>query len=76
MIFPGESAGGGVYMQSEAASLTRDIPIALGWLIGPFITSIPRESLTFTLEATRRAVEEKKHKSAGGDGARDAPKVN
>ena len=59
MIFPGESAGGGVYMQSEAASLTRDIPIALGWLIGPFITSIPRESLTFTLEATRKAANER-----------------
>jgi hypothetical protein len=50
-------ADGGVYVQSEVVSLTRDIPAGLGWLIGPFVTSIPKESLTFTLDATRRAVE-------------------
>jgi hypothetical protein len=53
-----EERDGGVYVQSEAASLTRNIPTGLGWLIGPFVTSIPKETLTFTLEATRRAVEE------------------
>jgi hypothetical protein len=52
-----EERGGGVYVQSEVASLTRNIPAGLGWLIGPFVTSIPKESLTFTLEATRKAVE-------------------
>ena len=44
---------GGVYVQCESLSLTRGIPTGLGWLIGPFVTSIPRESLTFTLETTR-----------------------
>ena len=52
-----EERDGGVYVQSEVASLTRDIPAGLGWLIGPFVTSIPRETLTFTLQATRKAVE-------------------
>jgi hypothetical protein len=47
---------GGVYVQSEVVSLTRDIPAGLGWMIGPFVTSIPKESLTFTLDATRTAV--------------------
>jgi hypothetical protein len=47
---------GGVYVQSEVVSLTREIPTGLGWLVGPFVNSIPKESLTFTLEATRRAV--------------------
>jgi hypothetical protein len=47
---------GGVYVQSEVVSLTRGIPAGLGWMIGPFISSIPKESLTFTLEATRNAV--------------------
>src|SRR5271166_934461 len=51
-----EERDGGVYVQSEVASLTRDIPAGLGWLVGPFVTSIPKESLTFTLEATRKAV--------------------
>jgi hypothetical protein len=52
-----EERDGGVYVQSEVVSLTRDIPAGLGWLIGPFVTSIPKETLTFTLEATRRAVQ-------------------
>jgi hypothetical protein len=51
-----EQADGGVYVQSEVASLTRGIPAGLGWLLGPFVTSIPRETLGFTLEATRKAV--------------------
>jgi hypothetical protein len=45
-------------VQSEVASLTRDIPTGLGWMIGPFVTEIPKETLTFTLEATRKAVQE------------------
>jgi hypothetical protein len=44
---------GGTYVQCEAISLTRGIPLGFGWLIGPFVTSIPRESLAFTLETTR-----------------------
>lgn len=47
---------GGVYVQCESVTLTRGIPFGLGWLIGPFVTSIPRESLTFTLETTRRVL--------------------
>jgi hypothetical protein len=47
---------GGVYVQCEAISLTRDIPTGLNWLIAPFIESIPRESLEFTLFSTRSAV--------------------
>ncbi len=47
---------GGVYLQCEAVSLTRDIPTGLGWLIRPFISGIPRESLTFTLTKTREGL--------------------
>jgi hypothetical protein len=47
----------GVYVEVESISLTRDIPMGLGWLIKPFVTSIPRESLVMTLGATRSAVE-------------------
>jgi hypothetical protein len=34
----------------------RDIPTGLGWLVGPYLTSVPRESLTFRLATTRSAV--------------------
>ena len=54
-----EERDGGVYVQNEVVSLTRDIPTGLGWLIGPFVTSIPKETLSFTLQATRKAVLEK-----------------
>lgn len=47
---------GGVYIQCESVSLTRDIPTGLGWVVGPFVTSLPKESLEFTMAATRRAL--------------------
>ena len=61
-----QEGDGGVYVQSEVASLTRDIPEGFGWLIKPFISSIPRETLKFTLEATRKAVEGRAVKSREG----------
>jgi hypothetical protein len=54
-----KGADGGVYVQSEVVSLTRAIPAGLGWLVGPFITSIPKETLAFTLQATRKAAQQK-----------------
>jgi hypothetical protein len=48
---------GGLYIHCESVSLSRGIPVGFGWLVGPFVTSIPRESLTFTLETTRRQLE-------------------
>lgn len=47
---------GGTYVQCEAITLTRGIPMGFGWLIGPFVTSIPRDTLTFTLETTRKTL--------------------
>jgi hypothetical protein len=47
---------GGTYIQCESISLTRGIPTGLAWLLGPFVTSLPRESLEFTLQTTRRAL--------------------
>lgn len=51
-----EERDGGLYIQIESVSLTRSIPTGLGWVIEPFIESIPRESLEFTLRATRDAL--------------------
>jgi hypothetical protein len=44
---------GGAFIQCESINLSRDIPLGLGWIVGPFVTSIPRESLTFTMERAR-----------------------
>jgi hypothetical protein len=45
---------GGTYVQCEAVSLSRDIPTGVAWLVAPFVESVPRDSLRFTLEATRK----------------------
>jgi len=47
-----EERDGGLYIQIEAVSLTRSIPRGLGWAVGPFVESAPRESLEFTLRST------------------------
>ncbi|MHB8411347.1 MAG: hypothetical protein ACYDDI_05295 [Candidatus Acidiferrales bacterium] len=51
-----EQRDGGTYVECQSISLTRDIPPGLGWLIGPYVESIPRESLEFTLGATRETL--------------------
>lgn len=47
---------GGVWVECEALSLSRGIPMGLGWIVTPIIRELPRESLTQTLEGTRRAL--------------------
>ncbi|HEY7826333.1 MAG TPA: hypothetical protein VIC00_05880 [Candidatus Acidoferrales bacterium] len=51
-----EEKDGGTFVECRTISLTRDIPAGLGWLVAPFVTSIPRESLAFTLGTTRTAL--------------------
>jgi hypothetical protein len=51
-----EERDGGVYIECEAITLTRDIPAGLGWIIEPIIRNLPRESLAGTLAATRAAL--------------------
>jgi hypothetical protein len=47
---------GGVTLECRAISLTRDIPMGLGWIIEPIVRTLPQESLIHTLDATRRAL--------------------
>jgi len=53
-----EERDGGLYMQIESVSLTRAIPAGLGWAIRPFVESVPRESLEFTLRSTCDALKQ------------------
>jgi hypothetical protein len=46
----------GVYIQCESITLTRGIPFGVGFIVRPFVTSLPRETLEFTLESTRKAL--------------------
>jgi hypothetical protein len=47
-----EERDGGLYLQIESVSLTRSIPRGLALVVGPFVESVPRESLEFTLRST------------------------
>ena len=47
---------GGLQMECEAVSMTRDVPAGFGWLVTPVIADLPREELEFTLRATRGAL--------------------
>jgi hypothetical protein len=54
---------GGTYIQLESVTLSRDIPAIVAWIVRPFVEGVPRESVTFTLATTRRALIER-HASA------------
>jgi hypothetical protein len=46
----------GLFIECEAVSLTRSIPAGLSWLIAPIIETLPRDSLAFTMTATKDAL--------------------
>jgi hypothetical protein len=51
-----DARDGGVYVEFESITLTRDIPTGLGWLIKPFLIGIPKESLQMSMGSIRAAV--------------------
>ena len=51
-----EERDGGLYIQMETVSLTRSIPTGLGWAVGPFVESVPKGSVEFTLRAVCNAL--------------------
>jgi hypothetical protein len=63
-----EERDGGLYLEIESVSLTRAVPPGLGWAIGPFVESVPRESLEFTLRCVCAALR--------GSGAGGASRAN
>jgi hypothetical protein len=51
-----EAAGDGVVVECESVSLSRGIPWGLGFLVGRFVKSVPRDSLEQTLTDMRAGV--------------------
>ncbi len=49
---------GGLYIQCEAVSLSRDLPTGLGWLLRPLVTIVPKHGLTRMLGQTRTVVQQ------------------
>jgi len=51
-----EERDGGVYVEMEVIALSRDVPSALRWIVGPMIRRYARNSLTAYMISTRDAV--------------------
>jgi hypothetical protein len=51
-----EERDGGVYVECEAVTLSRDVPFGLGAFVDPILQSFAEESLKKTIEAKRQAV--------------------
>jgi hypothetical protein len=52
---------GGVYVECESVTLTRDVPFGMGAVVAPIIRNVPGESLRSSLEHTRQAVLHEAH---------------
>jgi hypothetical protein len=53
-----QEGDGGVYVECRSVTLTRGVPLGLGWIVKPFTLSLPRDSLVSTLEATKQALQD------------------
>jgi len=62
-----EQSADGVFVECLSVSLSRQIPWGLGWLVGPFVSNMPRRTLEATLQATRLAVLRETRTPAGVD---------
>lgn len=68
-----ERAWGGVIVELESLSLSRGVPVAVRWLVGRYLDSVPRESLEATLlpiqrHATALTTDDPKKSVAAGNG--------
>ncbi len=56
-----EKVNGGVLAECRMLSLSRSIPQAVAWAVGPYVQKAPEDSLTSTLKQTRAATENSDH---------------
>jgi hypothetical protein len=56
-----EERDGGVYVECESITLTRDVPFGMGAAMAPIIRNVPGEALRSSLEHTRQAVLHEAH---------------
>lgn len=53
-----EQKDGGVYIQVEAITLSREVPGFIAWLVRPIIRHVARETMADLLESDRRAMQD------------------
>ena len=52
-----EQRDGGVYIELEAVALSRDVPVALRFVVDPIVRKVSRNSLLTSLEQTEKAMQ-------------------
>jgi hypothetical protein len=52
-----EQRDGGVYLEIEAVGLSRDIPVAVRFVVDPIVRRVSRNSLLISLQQTKEAVD-------------------
>jgi hypothetical protein len=55
-----EEKDGGTYLECMSISLSRDLPIGLGWVVGSLVSNLSRETLAFTLTTSRTEIAKKR----------------
>jgi hypothetical protein len=53
-----QAADGGVYAWCEAISLSRAVPLGVGWMLNGFLERFPKQSMMNTLSGTREAIKD------------------
>jgi len=69
-----EESDEGVYIESEALGLSRDVPLMFRWLVDPIVESLAKDSIRTTLEETRNAVLMKCSRTSDMPESRPIPK--
>jgi hypothetical protein len=55
-----EEKNGGTYLECMSISLSRDLPIGLGWVVGSLVSNLSKETLAFTLTTSRTEIVQKR----------------
>jgi hypothetical protein len=64
---------GGVYLEVETVTLSRDIPAAVRWLVTPLVQRFSKQVMTTTLEKFRDRVESERRVEMAGSGGGMSP---
>jgi hypothetical protein len=51
-----EEKNGGTYLECTSISLSRDLPVGLGWVVGSLVSNLSKETLAFTLTTSRTEI--------------------
>ena len=51
-----EERDGGIYIELEAVALSRDVPVALRWVVNPIVRRVSRNSMLVSLQQMKEAV--------------------